>query len=737
MMEGVEGVQTMGIVNAMKTGNVVLDMIIAMLIPVIIGGMFTCLTHLQKTIAEIEWRKLFTKRKKMYERFIQHSTVTSAYSTTDLGAGDSQNEILIKAVQLYLDHHGLLKLKKAELELRQLDNDDSNNNHYYYYNYDQDNSTTLADTLAKYKIIKKPMKNIWLDVGKYPSTRCSSADGEEKGKGMDYKVNLIVTERTENADDKEGGAASLKHRREIRLYFTSEGEGSIDTFIDRAYTWYIAQLRSLEDDSRYLYELKNSKASGSDEDGNSSGRKYKRYQLSDEKTFESLFFKEKERVLKVVDHFENKTGKYSIKGYPHKLGLLLHGPPGTGKTSLIKALAQKTGRSIVNVPLARITTNAELAALFFDQKYYVEGERVPINLSFKDVIFVMEDVDAVSKVVRRRDGKTAGETTNDGQIEMPVTKSLWMMLLESQDSRCKELVELLVEKSDRLKAAAKDPVLLSSTAQRMAAVPGLTLVGENVDDETTSKIATEAVQNAQKMISDYRAVGDFIGTHAQSIKQMVESGAEISEAFENELLGVTPSGDSISTGSFVSLSKPETCDAEKDDDVAMEPPSPGKTSADIAAAIEAMNYEDGPKVELFGESSKKMVGFGPSNASSSWKAKVDELNLTGILNVLDGVVDTPGRMLVMTSNHPEMLDPALIRPGRIDKKLLLGHLRCEDLICMMEHYFQTTLDESQTNRLKFAVDGSPTLQLTPAQVEQMACEYDEVGDMIEAVERLK
>ena len=78
---------------------------------------------------------------------------------------------------------------------------------------------------------------------------------------------------------------------------------------------------------------------------------------------------------------------------------------------MIKALAQLTGRSIVNVPLARISTNAELASLFFDQKYYVDGEKVPVKLSFKDIIFVMEDVDAVSKVVRRRDGKTTAEVT--------------------------------------------------------------------------------------------------------------------------------------------------------------------------------------------------------------------------------------------------------------------------------------------------------------------------------------
>jgi ATP-dependent 26S proteasome regulatory subunit len=42
--------------------------------------------------------------------------------------------------------------------------------------------------------------------------------------------------------------------------------------------------------------------------------------------------------------------------------------------------------------------------------------------------------------------------------------------------------------------------------------------------------------------------------------------------------------------------------------------------------------------------------------------KVDKLNLSGLLNVLDGVVDTPGRIVIMTSNHPELLDPALFRP---------------------------------------------------------------------------
>lgn len=49
--------------------------------------------------------------------------------------------------------------------------------------------------------------------------------------------------------------------------------------------------------------------------------------------------------------------------------------------------------------------------------------------------------------------------------------------------------------------------------------------------------------------------------------------------------------------------------------------------------------------------------------------------LQGLLNVLDGVVDTPGRIVIMTTNHPETLDPALIRPGRIDKRIYLGYMR--------------------------------------------------------------
>merc|ERR1712154_68028 len=206
----------------------------------------------------------------------------------------------------------------------------------------------------------------------------------------------------------------------------------------------------------------------------------------------------------------------------------------------------------------------------------------------------------------------------------------------------------------------------------------------------------------------------------------------------DELLGVTDSNDSISSGSLVSLPKTRHNESKNDVIEMSESDDYASNDADIAAAIEAMNYEDdSPKAKMSDDDSSLAGKIGPFKAPASWKAKKDELNLTGLLNVLDGVVDTPGRMLVMTSNHPEMLDPALIRPGRIDKKMYLGHLRSVDLIKMIEHYFQTTLNENCVDRIKAAVDVPPLLKLTPAQVEQMACEFEEIEDMIKAVEEKK
>jgi chaperone BCS1 len=48
------------------------------------------------------------------------------------------------------------------------------------------------------------------------------------------------------------------------------------------------------------------------------------------------------------------------------------------------------------------------------------------------------------------------------------------------------------------------------------------------------------------------------------------------------------------------------------------------------------------------------------------------VTFSGFLNALDGVASGEERICFMTTNHIERLDPALIRPGRVDLSLFIG-----------------------------------------------------------------
>lgn len=51
----------------------------------------------------------------------------------------------------------------------------------------------------------------------------------------------------------------------------------------------------------------------------------------------------------------------------------------------------------------------------------------------------------------------------------------------------------------------------------------------------------------------------------------------------------------------------------------------------------------------------------------------NSLTFSGFLNALDGLVSSEGRIIFMTTNHLERLDPALLRPGRVDVKMFIDN----------------------------------------------------------------
>lgn len=91
-------------------------------------------------------------------------------------------------------------------------------------------------------------------------------------------------------------------------------------------------------------------------------------------------------------YFKEKKDLLQTLGLPNKLGILLYGEPGTGKTSTIYGIASYLGKNIYYISLNGVKTNDELKMLF---------EHV-IKKSSDNGIIVMEDIDAMCPIVLKR-----------------------------------------------------------------------------------------------------------------------------------------------------------------------------------------------------------------------------------------------------------------------------------------------------------------------------------------------
>jgi len=76
-------------------------------------------------------------------------------------------------------------------------------------------------------------------------------------------------------------------------------------------------------------------------------------------------------------------------------------------------------------------------------------------------------------------------------------------------------------------------------------------------------------------------------------------------------------------------------------------------------------------------------------------------NLSYLLNLLDGLHECHGRIIIMTTNIPNILDKALIRPGRIDYIINFTNATCQDIIDILNYYWNTNYNYDFNNDLNF------------------------------------
>ena len=63
--------------------------------------------------------------------------------------------------------------------------------------------------------------------------------------------------------------------------------------------------------------------------------------------------------------------------------------------------------------------------------------------------------------------------------------------------------------------------------------------------------------------------------------------------------------------------------------------------------------------------------------------------------MFDGINECSGRIIIMTSNKPEVLDKALIRPGRIDMKIHFKKCSKYDVMRLTNLFWDLDLEEDE------------------------------------------
>lgn len=102
------------------------------------------------------------------------------------------------------------------------------------------------------------------------------------------------------------------------------------------------------------------------------------------------------------------------------------------------------------------------------------------------------------------------------------------------------------------------------------------------------------------------------------------------------------------------------------------------------------------------------------------------IDLSFLLNLLDGTLESEGRILAITTNYPERIDKALIRPGRIDMIIHFKKCSLKTLCEMLESFYDTKLE---------ITDQTLNEKWTPAEINQIL--FRNFKDCINATEELK
>jgi chaperone BCS1 len=212
-----------------------------------------------------------------------------------------------------------------------------------------------------------------------------------------YGYNTIDSETSK--DEKSTSNIRVKSEKiEITLYSYISSLNKIEMFIDNITNTYLESIKDLRKNQLFYYIQNDITV-----EDKSVYNCFKEIRFESSRTFDNLFFPEKREIMDKIDFFLNNREWYEKMGIPYTLGVGIHGPPGTGKTSFFKALANYTGRHIVSLSFKLITKKKQLQDFYFETRYNYNNQDNDIGFNKKIIIF--EDLDCAGDIFLDRNIK--------------------------------------------------------------------------------------------------------------------------------------------------------------------------------------------------------------------------------------------------------------------------------------------------------------------------------------------
>ena len=103
-------------------------------------------------------------------------------------------------------------------------------------------------------------------------------------------------------------------------------------------------------------------------------------------------------------------------------------------------------------------------------------------------------------------------------------------------------------------------------------------------------------------------------------------------------------------------------------------------------------------------------------------------DLSCFLNILDGIIELYGVMIIVTTNHPDKIDEALIRPGRIDFKYEFKKANKNNIIEMLKLKYDISNDD--INKYSNDLNKIKDYILSQAEIQCIMFQNDNISDTI-------